>query len=103
MYTALTSARTGFHVAWSFQSNGVSAVREPIRVVAPRSVRRRATRRPVLPVPPRIRVVFGMGAPPLCIRLDGRGLACLRDFIEVGLGETEHSCEAQIHMPSSQW
>src|SRR5262249_60369632 len=50
--------RAGAQVERSSQSNGGEPDREPTRIGRPRSVRRSATRRPVLPVPPRTRVVF---------------------------------------------
>ena len=68
MYAARTPCSAGAHVAWSSQSNGGSAEREPTRVGMPRAVSRSTIRRPVLPVPPRTRIGL-------------RGLACCRSWL----------------------
>ena len=55
-----TPSRAGAQVRGSSQSNGGWPSLEPIRTGRPRAVSRWATRRPVLPVPPSTRVVFGL-------------------------------------------
>jgi hypothetical protein len=57
-YTASTPERADAHVAESCQSKGGWPVREPIRIGTPRARSRSATLRPVLPVPPRIKVAW---------------------------------------------
>ena len=75
-YAARVPCRAGVQVAWSSQSNGGSAEREPIRVGMPRAVSRSTTRWPVLPVPPSTRiglvscVLSVIVAPLVCV---GRG------------------------------
>src|SRR5688500_10611745 len=56
-YTDPTSRSAGAHVASFSQSKGASPERDPTLVGTPRVARRCATRRPVLPVPPRTSVV----------------------------------------------
>jgi hypothetical protein len=56
MYAASMSRSAGAQVARSSQSNGGAPEREPIRVGTPRAISSSATRRPVLPVPPRTSV-----------------------------------------------
>src|ERR671910_587819 len=88
MYAAPAPSRASAHVERSSQSNAGVPEREPIRTGTPRAVRRSATRRPVLPVPPVIRV---------------KGwVVVVMDRSQLRLGETVHSCSAQVHTRASR-
>src|ERR1700727_3658449 len=72
----------------SSQLKGTAALREPARTLCPAEFSRATTRRPVLPVAPRMRAVMWV-------------LVLFMDCMQSWISETFHSSNAQIHTRTS--